>query len=350
MNENDIKQIASKFDIVPTNIETLRTGHINDTFCITTAKEKFLLQRINNNVFKNPDNIVNNIFRITDFIERKGATTIHMIPTIDGRYCLKFAEGYWRVYNYIENTISPEEYSDEELYQVAFGFGSFQHYLDGFAADTLFISIEDFHNTPVRYENLLEAASSDPIGRLKNAKEELRYFMQHKGFYNKFDIANAQGKLPIRVTHNDTKSNNILLDKETKKVRSVIDLDTVMPGYIVNDFGDLIRSSTSTAAEDEKDLSKVHFNIDAFRICLEGFVDGCAGILSESEKDLLCDGALMMTIECGMRFLEDYLRGDIYFKTDYDTHNLVRCKTQIRLASEIEEHWDELKQMIKNIG
>lgn len=343
----DIKKIANQFGIVPEEISPCGNGHIHDTYCITAKDKKYLLQRINDNVFTSPENIVNNIFRVTLYLQRKGADALHIVPSKRGKFCIKLNGSYWRVYDFIDNAVCLEQYNDEELYQIAFAFGQFQHYLDGFDAEGLFVPIENFHNTPVRFSNLLSAIKEDVCARAEGVEVEIEFFKNHEEFYKTFEQAREKGSLPVRVTHNDTKSNNVMLDKNTKKAKCVIDLDTVMPGYSVNDFGDMVRFAANTAKEDEKQLDKVHFDLKAFENCVHGFIDGCQDTLNEKEFDLLCDGAKMMTLECGMRFLEDYLRGDEYFKTKYPEHNLVRCRTQIKLVKEMEENFDKMQSIVK---
>ena len=343
----DIKKIANQFGIVPEDISPCGNGHIHDTYCITAKDKKYLLQRINDNVFVSPENIVNNIFRVTLYLQRKGAEALHIVPSKRGKFCIKLNGSYWRVYDYIDNAVCLEQYNDQELYQIAFAFGQFQHYLDGFDAEGLFVPIENFHNTPVRFSNLISSVNEDSCNRAEGVEDEIEFFKKREEFYKTFEQAREEGSLPVRVTHNDTKSNNVMLDKNTKKAKCVIDLDTVMPGYSVNDFGDMVRFAANTAKEDEKELDKVHFNLNAFESCVHGFIDGCQDTLKEKEFDLLCDGAKMMTLECGMRFLEDYLRGDMYFKTKYPEHNLVRCRTQIKLLKEMEENFDKMQSIVK---
>ena len=193
----------------------------------------------------------------------------------------------------------------------------------------------------------MEAVEADPLKRAKNAEKEIAFVNKRRDFFDILEKSHSEGELPLKVTHNDTKLNNVMLDEKTRMPICVIDLDTVMPGYSVNDFGDSIRFGASTAAEDEKDISKVHFDINLFKIYTKGFLDGCDGTLTDCERRLLPVGAKMMTIECGMRFLTDYLLGDTYFKTDYPEHNLVRSRTQFKLVSEMEKMWPEMEQIVK---
>ena len=214
--------------------------------------------------------------------------------------------------------------------------------LKDFPASELYETIPNFHNTPLRFKSFIEAAELNPMNRAKNALPEIEFIKARKSFCSTLEESRKNGDLPLKVTHNDTKLNNVMLDKDTREPVCVIDLDTVMPGYSVNDFGDSIRFGASTAAEDEKDLSKVHFDINLYNTYAKGFLFGCGGTLTESERRLLPVGAKMMTLECGMRFLTDYLLGDTYFKTAYPEHNLVRCRTQLKLVSEMEKHEREM--------
>ena len=236
--------------------------------------------------------------------------------------------------------------SDEDFYQCALAFGKFQKALNDFPAESLHEIIPDFHNTPKRYKDFLQSVSEDRSGRAHLVKPEIDFIKARADFYPVLFENHSAGKLPLRVSHNDTKCNNVLLDNTTRKALCVIDLDTIMPGFSVTDFGDAIRFGASTAAEDEKDLSKVKLDMEKFRVYTKGFLDGCGGLLSDSEIMLLPEGAKMMTIECGMRFLADFIDGDKYFKIAYPEHNLDRCRTQLKLVSEMEDHWDEMKKCV----
>ena len=337
------------------DIEAVRpfgNGHINDTFLVETKGEtpqKYVFQRVNSNVFKKPVQVMKNIEKVTAFLKIRADSereVLSLVPTLDGNtYFEDKDKNLWRVYKYISDSICLDIVeTPEDFYECAFAFGSFQKNLSNFPADTLYETIPDFHNTPSRYGDFLRAVSENRSGRAENVKEEIDFIKARQDFYSCLIDAERKGELPLRVTHNDTKSNNVMLDKKTRKALCVIDLDTVMPGYSVTDFGDAIRFGASTAAEDEKDLSKVHFDINLYRAYLKGFLSGCGGRLINSEIMLLPEGAKMMTIECGMRFLGDYINGDTYFKTSYPEHNLVRARTQLKLVKEMEENWDEMKK------
>lgn len=251
------------------------------------------------------------------------------------------------IYEFIDNSVSldlPE--SNEDFYQCALAFGRFQRVLNDFPAESLHEIIPDFHNTPKRYADFLSSVREDRSGRAHLAENEIEFIKARKDFYSVLFENYGAGKLPLRVSHNDTKCNNVLLDNTTRKALCVIDLDTIMPGFSVTDFGDAIRFGASTAAEDEKDLSKVKLDMEKFRVYTKGFLDGCGGLLSDSEIMLLPEGAKMMTAECGMRFLADFIDGDRYFKTEYPEHNLDRCRTQLKLVAEMEAHWAEMKECV----
>ena len=358
-----MENIATQFDIegVPSEIDRLGNGHINDTFLLKTKDgEKeylYVLQRINSNVFKDPAAVMDNIWNVTEHISKKLEATggdcergvMKFIKTKSGKGFLSDKDGsFFRMYKYIDRSISldlPE--TREDFYESAVAFGQFQKMLSDFNADILSETIKDFHNTPDRFNKFLKAIEENKSGRKDTALEEINFVLERKEFTSVLMDALKKGEIPLRVTHNDTKMNNVLLDAETRRQVCVIDLDTIMPGLSVNDFGDSIRFGASTAAEDEKDLDKVHFDISLFEVYLEGFLKGCSGQLTANEIELLPEGAKMMTLECGMRFLTDYLDGDTYFRTHYAEHNLVRCRTQFKLVSEMEEKWDEMKALVR---
>lgn len=330
-------------------------GHINDTFLVETndtPPKKYILQKVNGNVFKKPVQVMKNIEKVTAFLKIRADSereVLSLVPTLNGDIYSEDENGdVWRVYKFIENSICLDEVENpDDFYECAYAFGSFQKNLSKFPADTLYETIPDFHNTPSRYGDFLRAVSEDKSGRAANVKREIEFIKVRQDFYSCLIDAEKRGDLPLRVTHNDTKSNNVMLDKTTRKALCVIDLDTVMPGYSVTDFGDAIRFGASTAAEDEKDLSKVHFDIELYKAYLKGFLDGCGGKLKPNEIMLLPEGAKMMTIECGMRFLGDYINGDTYFKTAYPEHNLVRARTQLKLVEEMEAQWEDMKKAVK---
>lgn len=354
------KEVISQFEFSEklVNFARFGNGHINDTFIINTDTDiKYVLQRINTNVFKKPDEVMENIINVTEFIRKKleeqngdvQRGTMHFCKTKEGKGLYIDSEGLaWRMYRFIDKSISldlPE--TKEDFYQSAVAFGSFQKMLSDFPAETLHETIVNFHNTPVRFENFLNSVEKNLSGRRDTALEEIKFVKDREAFTHVLMDALESKKIPLRVTHNDTKMNNVLLDEDTRKQVCVIDLDTIMPGLSVNDFGDSIRFGASTAAEDEKDLDKVHFDISLFETYLKGFIDGCGEGLTANEIELLPEGAKMMTLECGMRFLADYIDGDTYFRTHYPEHNLDRCHTQFKLVSEMEDKWDDMKALVR---
>ena len=329
-------------------------GHINDTF-LTVAEngKRYILQRINHMIFTRPDQIMENILKVTAHIRQKGAAegldtercTLSVVMTDGGDSFYKDSIGsYWRMYDFCEHTVAKEKVScKKEFTDCAEAFGKFQGQLADFDASVLHEAIKNFHNTPVRYENLMKAVEKDVCGRAASVQKEIAFAMERAEFVKILENARADGSLPLRVTHNDTKLNNILFDADTQLPVCVIDLDTVMPGYSVNDFGDSIRFGANTAAEDETDLSKVSLDLDLYHAYAEGFLKGAEGRLTDAEIDLMPIGARMMTLECGLRFLTDYLEGDTYFRIAHPNHNLDRCRCQFALVADMEAKEEQMK-------
>lgn len=350
--EKTIKNFIKNCKVI--NCEKFGNGHINGTYralCNVNGEEKYyILQHINKNVFKKPELVMDNIKKVTGFIGERidnPREVLHFLKCDNGTLCYKDDEGeYWRMYIYVDKCDGVDRPTLEEFYESGVAFGKFQSQLSDFPAETLNETIPDFHNTPKRYETFLKAVENNLSGRKDTCVEEIEFVKARANFYPTLINANKEGKLPLRVSHNDTKSNNVLLDDETHKAVCVIDLDTIMPGFSVTDFGDSIRFGANNSTEDERNLENLTIDIEKFRIYTKGFLEGCGGRLPKEEIELLPEGALMMTLECGMRFLTDYLDGDTYFRTAYPEHNLVRCRTQLKLASEMEKHWDEMKATV----
>ena len=345
--------------------ELYGSGHINDTHLLITktddgAEHRYILQRINHIVFPHPDEVMENVMGVTSHlarsIEARGGDatreTLTVIPTRDGLPYYRDSIGsFWRIYLFIADNLSLDKVeTPHQFYQSAVAFGRFQSQLADFPAETLHEAIVDFHNTPVRYRNLENAVRADVCGRAAAVADEIAFAAERRDFCETLYRAHAEGKLPLRVTHNDTKLNNILFDATTKEPLCVIDLDTIMPGFSVNDFGDSIRFGATTAAEDEVDLSKVEIDLGLFETFARGFIEGCDGRLTAEEIVLLPVGAKMMTLECGMRFLTDYLAGDTYFRVHREGHNLDRARNQFRLVASMEEHWDEMNAIIARLA
>ena len=324
-------------------------GHINVTFLVTTTEKRYLLQKMNTRIFPDSDGLMNNICYVTEFLRGMGVETLTVIPTKDGKSYQK-GEDCFRVYEFIENTVTYQTVENADVFRnVGKAFGEFQNYLAEFDASVLTEPIKNFHNTPKRFLDFKEALQKNVFDRAKTCKEEIEFILSRENTYSVITDELNNGTLPFRVTHNDTKLNNILMDAKSGEARAIIDLDTIMPGSMLYDFGDSIRFGASTAKEDEEDLSKVHFDISLFKAYAQGYYGAVKESITEREKELLPYSAYLLTMECGMRFLGDYLSGDTYFATKYPEHNLVRCRTQLRLASEMEEQLEEMKKIIDSI-
>ena len=344
----DYKKAADSFRLVGevTDIRPYGEGHINLTLLVTTTEKRYILQKMNTRVFPDPDSLMKNICGVTEHLRSRGIETLNVVPTKSGAPFLKDEECF-RVYEFIENTVTYQQVTDKKVFfNSGKAFGEFQNYLSEFDASGLTETIPHFHDTPKRFQDFLTAFKEDKCGRAKDCAEEIEFILSRKDTYGDAAKALNDGSLPLRVTHNDTKLNNILMDAKTKEARAVIDLDTVMPGSMLYDFGDSIRFGASTAAEDEKDLTKVHFDIELFEAYAKGYCGAVKDSITDKEKELLPYGSYLMTMECGMRFLADYLAGDTYFAIKYDDHNLVRSRTQLRLAAEMEKSFSEMKKIV----
>ena len=336
-------------------------GHINDTYLITTdsgsVKTDYILQRINKNVFKNPPQLMDNMASVTRYLAKMIAEnggdpmreTLNVIETVDGKNYYLSPEGeYYRMLVYVtDNKCFDKVERPEQFYESAVAFGNFQYMLKDYPADTLYETIVNFHNTPDRFRQFKEAVEKVVCGRLSSVLPEVEFIKAREKFCHTLEDAHARGELPLKVTHNDTKLNNILFDARTDKALCIIDLDTIMPGYSVNDFGDSIRFGATTALEAEADLSKVNFDIALYELYVKGFIEGAKGGLSEGELNMLPIGAIMMTLEVGMRFLTDYLSGDTYFKVSREGHNLDRARNQLKLVSDMEKSLDKMHEIVK---
>lgn len=336
------------------------SGHINNTYLATLQEEKrnkrYILQQMNDEIFRNPDELMENIVNVTSFLRRKiearggdpERETLNIILTWEGKPYLETETGdHWRVYRFIEDATSFDKVENaEDFYQSALAFGQFQRMLADYPAETLHETIPDFHNTPVRYEAFTKAVEADICHRAASVAEEIQFIRQREADTHVLMDMQMRGELPLRVTHNDTKLNNIMIDNATGIGICVIDLDTVMPGLALNDYGDSIRFGASTAAEDETDLTKVSCDLRLFETYTRGFLKGCDGSLTDAEIRMLPMGAKLMTLECGMRFLTDYLQGDTYFKTHWEGQNLARCRTQLKLVRDMEEKWEQLEAIV----
>ena len=351
-----LNDILNEFNL-ESEIDRYGNGHINDTYL--TDSKKYILQRINTNIFKNPEKLMDNIEKVTEFLREKIAAeggdpsreTMRVIRTRHNKNHYKVDDdNVFRVYEFVRNTITIEtSKSYEDLYNAGVGFGHFQKMLSDFPAEQLFETIPNFHYTPSRVDNLLKAIKEDKMGRAKSVQKEIDFALEHAKEASKVTDGIAKGDILLRVTHNDTKINNILFDDKTGKAICVIDLDTVMPGSILYDFGDALRMGGSTGAEDETDLSKVNFDNGAFEAFAKDFCSETMDSMTEMEKELLPFSVKLLTYECGIRFLTDYLEGDTYFKIHRPEHNLDRARNQFKLVADLDKKEDELLKIVKQL-
>lgn len=336
----------------PIDCRQIKTGHIHETYLITTdTGSKYILQWINQFVFPNVNAIMNNMSAISSFLQKREDGQMSMIrylrTTEDKSYYDDGQGGAWRAYRFVDNSIClPRPETREDFYECARAFGRFQHALIDFPAKQLEETIVNFHNTVDRYRQFREAIRLDPKGRKAEVEEEIAFVLEREERACVLHRMRENGQLPTRATHNDTKINNVLLDRDTRKAICVIDLDTVMPGLSVYDFGDAIRFGASTAEEDEPDLSKVELDLDLFRVFVRGFYETCP-CLSREEIAMFPLGAYTMTLECGMRFLADYLNGDVYFSIEREKQNLDRAHTQFKLISDMEKKWEAMERIVR---
>lgn len=343
-----------------TEIRPYGSGHINDTFRVTTKNDiehRYILQRINTDAFKDPDGLMENIEGVTAFLKKEIISrggdytreTLNIVKTLSGNnYYRDETDGCWRSYMFIEGAVTFDSVKDpKDFYNAARAFGRFQNLLSSYPASTLHETIPKFHDTAKRFRDLKAAVEADVKGLADTCRPEIEFaFAREKDCSVLVDML-ARGELPLKVTHNDTKLNNVMIDNATGEGICVIDLDTVMPGLSLYDFGDSIRFGASTAAEDETDLSKVNMDIKLYEIYMKGFFETAGDSITQNERDMMAMGAKLMTLECGMRFLADYLEGDVYFKVHRPGHNLDRCRTQFKLVADMERQWDDMLALAK---
>ena len=345
---------AFKLNGEPVSCENYGHGHINSTLKIDTDNgAEYILQRINKYVFKDPARLMGNIAAVTEYLRERVSDprmALHFIRTHDGHYYHVDEHGeYWRMYDFVGGFCMDMPESGEDFYQSALAFGRFQSLLAEFPADTLYEVIPEFHNTIDRYRKFKEVLAKDPCGRLAGVQAEVNFYLEREELGGTLQRMRESGELPLRVTHNDTKLNNVLLDRKTRKSLCALDLDTVMPGLSLYDFGDSIRFGAATAEEDEKDLSKMSMDLGMFEIYTRGYMEACP-TLTDKEVQMLPMGALLMTLECGLRFLTDYIDGDHYFRTAYADHNLVRARTQMKLVADMQSKWDEMNRIVADVA
>jgi len=345
---------AFRLDGNPVSCKVFGHGHINHTLkLVTDTGAEYVLQKINTYVFKDPVRLMANVSAVTDFLRSRvddPRKALHFIPTYDGLYYHVDENGdYWRAYDFVGGFCLDAPESDEDFYQSALAFGRFQHLLSDFPAETLYETIPEFHNTVDRYRQFREAVEANLSGRADQVQADIDFLLSREEVACSLQKLQAEGKLPLRVTHNDTKLNNVLLDKKTRKSLCVLDLDTVMPGLSLHDFGDSIRFGAATAAEDEPDLSAMSLDLHLFEVYTRGFLEA-ATALTDMEVKMLPMGALAITLELATRFLKDYLDGDLYFKTAYPEHNLVRARAQMKLAADMQAKWDDMNRIVAEIA
>lgn len=361
----EISKVLSNFDFKGEllGFEPIGSGHINTTYLAKYKEDdiivSYVVQKVNTNVFKNIDDLMSNVFAVTAFLRDKikendgdpCRETLNYMKTINGDLFYRDDDDCYRAYRFVDNSKCCDSVCSAEVFEKSgIAFGRFQKYLSDFPAETLKETIPNFHNTVWRFENeFMPALEKNKSGRLDSCKEEIDFVIKRRNDCSRLVDLVENGELPIRVTHNDTKLNNVLFDAESDEAICVIDLDTVMPGLALYDFGDSIRFGANTCAEDEKDVEKVRIDLDYFKAYVRGFLSEAGESLSQTEKDNLAFSAKLMTLECGMRFLTDYLNGDTYFKTAYPEHNLVRARNQFALVADMEKHMAEMENIIKQL-
>ena len=348
---NELFNVMANFQIEGNlvSVEPYGSGHINVTYLAVTDKKRYILQKINNNLFTEVDKLMNNIYLVTEHLKHKcpDKTVLTLVKTIDNKPYLELDGKFYRVYDFIENSVCLQiPRNTEEFAASAVSFGDFANMLSDFDATQLYEILPNFHNTVIRFANLEKALENNLSNRAHLAGPEIEFALARKSIAGKIVSKIESGEMPLKVTHNDTKLNNVLLDANTLQGLAVIDLDTVMPGSVCYDFGDSIRFGCNSSYEDEEDLSKVYFKMDMFEAYVKGYLSSMSDI-TEIEKESLVDGAILMTFECGIRFLSDFLDGDTYFKTTKVNHNLFRCRTQFKLVSEMEKNRELMLEIVR---
>lgn len=364
-SQKDLYNIISQFVIYGDFLVGVPfgSGHVNDTFQLTFdqggIRLHYILQRINENVFKEPEKVMDNVDRVTSHILKKIKVakeetvkrTIRLLRTPDNKVFVRDQKYgfYWRAYIFVEHARAYEVLeTPEQAFCIANAFGEFQQQLSDLPGERLHETIPNFHNTPYRIQQLVDAANNDKMGRLSEVQYEVDFVLSRSEEANKLIQLNAEGSIPERITHNDTKSNNILIDDLSGRGVCVIDLDTVMPGLALYDFGDMVRSGTNPAEEDEVNLNKVEMRFDMYEAFYRGYMKSASSMLTEAEKEMLPFAGKLITLEIGTRFLTDYLEGDVYFKIKRPRHNLDRCRNQFKMVKSIERRMNEMKNLLKD--
>ena len=362
----DIKDVVKQFCFEGElkSVNEFGSGHINKTYIAlydcNGNEKRYVVQEINTAVFKDPEGLMENVFAVTEYLKEIIAEnggnpereTLSFIRTRDGKMYYETEEGRcFRAYVFVENSVSYDSADTPELFgKSGAAFGKFQNMLAEFPAETLNETIPNFHNTAWRFENeFLQSIFAASNELLSECEDDIEFVTARRDDMSVLSDLLEEGKLPLRVTHNDTKLNNVMFDEDTNECVCVIDLDTVMPGLALYDFGDSIRFGASTAAEDEQNLDNVSLDLDYFKAYVRGYLSEAGETLTQEEKHYLAFSAKLMTLECGMRFLTDYLNGNIYFKTKYDKHNLIRARNQFKLVEDIEGKLDEMNRIVRSV-
>lgn len=364
MTNEDIRAVSACFSTVGTydSFSPISDGHINRTYTLNyqtpAGRKRYVLQAVNTTVFTKPVELIENISRVTDFLRKKiraeggdpARETLRLVEAKDGKLYVENEGGFWRLYDFIEGAVAYQTVERPVLFEnAARAFGKFQRLLSDYPAATLHETIPHFHDTPKRFRDFHAALEADVAGRRKTAEKEIAFYLAQEPISGTITNEIARGNIPLRVTHNDTKLNNIMMDEKTDQAVCVIDLDTVMPGSALYDFGDSIRFGASSGAEDEQDVDKIFMRLDLFQSYTAGYLEEAKTALTEAEIARLPMSAILMTLECGVRFLTDYLNGDTYFQTGYPTHNLVRCRTQAKLVADMLQKQDQMAQIVSDI-
>lgn len=353
LSSEKLFEVCNRFDLGGSiiNVYPYGNGHINKTYLVSTDnKRKYVLQQINNTIFPDIDALMNNIVSITKHLQSKNMETLNVIDYKDGKPYLLFDNKYYRVYDAILGAISYEEVSDSlMLEKLGYSIGEFHQALRDFDATKLVEIIPNFHNTRQRYLNLLDAIEEDSFDRKKDVLSEIEKVQKYQDQYGKIVDSIKNGKIKLAITHNDTKINNVMFDIETGQPRCVIDFDTVMPGSYLYDIGDAFRGLFTGDNEDNPDLSKINISYPIFESFMRGYLKQMKNVLNPYEIEMIPFSMFVITMECGIRFLEDYLRGDVYFRCHYPKQNINRCRTQIKLAEDIYSNMDKFHEIVERI-
>lgn len=365
-DENQLKDVSQHFQIYGEilHAELLKIGHINETYTATYdqggMRVRYIHQKLNRQVFKNPAGVMKNVMRVTGHIRKKLETrnvrdltrrTLIVIPTRDGKACHENGNReVWRTFVFVEGVQTHEAVqTPAQAFQAGKAFGEFQNLLVDLPGDRLIETIPDFHNTRKRYENFQKAVQADRNNRAASAAKEIEFAQEREEMTGVILDAMARKTIPERITHNDTKFNNVMLDVVTGEAMCIVDLDTVMPGCALYDFGDMVRTTSSPTLEDELDLSKVRMQMPMFKMLAQGYLSAAGQFLTQPEKDLIAFSGKLITFEIGLRFLTDYLSGDVYFRTHRPGHNLDRCRTQFKLVESIERQEPAMQKFVERL-